>query len=120
MTAATEWDGPAELKQVVASRPDSVERLMHETSIATSMSQFLLPLRGHASMLARLPSRYLERAIGVIYRPDTERYSHYFHADPARQFDALVHVDRSTALRPLERSALWKQDEVPETYPSGL
>ncbi|MBB3219397.1 erythromycin esterase family protein [Pseudoduganella umbonata] len=120
VTAATEWDGPAELKPVVASRPDSVERLMHETSIATGMGQFLLPLRGHDSMLARLPSRYLERAIGVIYRPDTERYSHYFHADAARQFDALVHVDRSTALPPLERSALWQQDEMPETYPSGL
>jgi erythromycin esterase-like protein len=120
VTAATEWDGPAELKQVVASRPDSVERLMHETSIATGMAQFLLPIRGHDSMLARLPSRYLERAIGVIYRPESERYSHYFYADAAKQFDALVHVDRSTALQPLERSALWQQDEVPETYPSGL
>ncbi len=120
VTAATEWDGPAELKQVVPSRPGSVERLLHETAAATGMGRFLLPLRGRDSMLARLPSRYLERAIGVIYRPDTERHSHYFHADAARQFDALVHVDRSTALRPLERSALWRQDEVPETYPSGL
>jgi erythromycin esterase-like protein len=120
VTAATDWDGPAELKQVVPSRQDSVERLMHEVSISTGMERFLLPIRGRDSMLARLPSRYLERAIGVIYRPDTERYSHYFHADAAKQFDALIHVDRSTALRPLERSALWQQDEVPETYPSGL
>jgi erythromycin esterase-like protein len=120
VTAATDWDGPAELKHVVPSRPDSVERLMHATSVATGLGQFLLPLRGHDSMLARLPSRYLERAIGVIYRPDTERQSHYFRADAAKQFDALVHVDRSTALQPLERSALWRQDEVPETYPSGL
>lgn len=120
VTAASDWDGAAELKQVVPSRPDSVERLMHDTSVATGMGQFLLPIRGHDSVLARLPSRYLERAIGVIYRPDTERHSHYFQADAARQFDALVHVDRSTALRPLERSALWRHDEVPETYPSGL
>ncbi|TWI69589.1 erythromycin esterase-like protein [Pseudoduganella lurida] len=120
VTAATDWDGPAELKQVVASRTDSVERLLHETSIAAGLPQFLLPLRGRDSMLARLPSRYLERAIGVIYRPETERFSHYFHADAARQFDAIIHVDRSAALQPLERSALWQQDEVPETYPSGL
>jgi erythromycin esterase-like protein len=120
VTAASDWDGPAELKQVVASRPDSVERLMHETAVATGMAQFLLPIRGRDSVLARLPSRFLERAIGVIYRPESERHSHYFHADAAKQFDALIHVDRSTALRPLERSALWQLDEVPETYPSGL
>lgn len=120
VTAATDWDGPAELKQVVASRPDSVERLLHDVATASGMAQFLLPLKGRDSALARLPVRRLERAIGVIYRPDTERYSHYFGADAAKQFDALIHVDRSTALQPLERSALWQLDEVPETYPSGL
>jgi erythromycin esterase-like protein len=120
VTAASDWDGPAELKSVVASRPDSIERLLHETAIASGLAQFLLPLRGRDSALARLPQRYLERAIGVIYRPASERHSHYFHADAAQQFDAIVHVDYSTALQPLERSALWQQDEVPETYPSGL
>ncbi|WEF35010.1 erythromycin esterase family protein [Pseudoduganella chitinolytica] len=120
VTAATDWDGPAELKRVVASRPDSVERLLHDVATAGGMAQFLLPLKGRDSALARLPVRRLERAIGVIYRPDTERYSHYFGADAAKQFDALIHVDRSTALQPLERSALWQMDEVPETYPSGL
>lgn len=120
VTAATDWDGPAELKQVVPSRPDSVERLLHEVAVASGMGQFLLPLKGRDSALARLPKRLLERAIGVIYRPDTERYSHYFQAQAAQQFDALIHVDRSTALQPLERSALWQLDEVPETYPSGL
>ncbi|SFU51431.1 erythromycin esterase family protein [Pseudoduganella namucuonensis] len=116
VTAASEWDGPAELKPVVPSRPDSVERLLH----ATGMGNFLLPLRGHNSVLAQLPDRRLERAIGVIYRPESERHSHYFHADAAQQFDALIHVDRGSAVRPLERSALWHGDEVPETYPSGL
>ncbi|UGQ48292.1 erythromycin esterase family protein [Massilia endophytica] len=116
VTAASEWDGPAELKRVVPSRQGSIERLLHETGIR----QFLLPIRGRNSVLAGLGDRYLERAIGVIYRPDTERMSHYFYADVARQFDALIHVDTSTALRPLERSALWRHEEAPETYPSGL
>jgi erythromycin esterase-like protein len=116
VTAASEWDGPAELKRIVPSREGSLERLLHETGI----ERFLLPLRGHDSALAGLRERYLERAIGVIYRPDTERLSHYFHADAARQFDALIHVDTSTALRPLEPSALWAEDDVPDTYPSGL
>lgn len=116
VTAATEWDGPAELKRIVPSRQGSLERLLHEVG----MPRFLLPVRGRQSALSQLRERYLERAIGVIYRPDTERMSHYFHADAARQFDALIHVDTSTALQPLERSALWPQDEVPETYPSGL
>ncbi|WP_342114992.1 erythromycin esterase family protein [Pseudoduganella sp. OTU4001] len=116
VTAASDWDGPAELKPVVPSRPDSVERLLHEVG----MPVFLLPLRGRGSALARVDGRLLERAIGVIYRPDTERLSHYFHADAARQFDALIHVDRTTALTPLERSALWQHEEPAETYPSGL
>jgi len=72
------------------------------------------------SALARLGDSLLERAIGVIYRPQTERLSHYFHADLARQFDAVVHIDRSSALQPLERSALWQLEEPAETYPSGL
>ncbi|MCE3261507.1 MAG: erythromycin esterase family protein [Pseudoduganella sp.] len=116
VTAASEWDGPAELKPIVQSRPDSVEYLLHQVG----MPAFLLPLRGHDSALARVDGRLLERAIGVIYRPETERMSHYFHADPERQFDALIHVDRTTALTPLERSAPWHHDEPAETYPSGL
>jgi hypothetical protein len=62
----------------------------------------------------------LERAIGVIYRPQTERQSHYFQARLTEQFDALIHIDRTTALVPLEPSAHWYREEVPETYPSGL
>jgi hypothetical protein len=62
----------------------------------------------------------LERAIGVIYRPETERHSHYFDARLADQFDALIHVDRTRALEPLERTALWDRGEPPETFPTGL
>ena len=62
----------------------------------------------------------LERAIGVIYRPETERASHWFHARLAQQFDAVVHIDRTTAVQPLEPTSLWEAGEPPETYPTGL
>jgi erythromycin esterase-like protein len=62
----------------------------------------------------------LERAIGVIYRPDTERQSHWFHARLPQQFDAVIHLDYTTAVEPLERTALWDAGEPPETYPTGL
>ena len=62
----------------------------------------------------------LERAIGVIYRPETERASHYFHASLPAQFDAVLHFDRTRAVEPLERTAAWEKDEVPETFPSGV
>jgi erythromycin esterase-like protein len=65
------------------------------------------------------PTR-LERAIGVIYRPETERQSHYFHARVAEQFDAIIHIDKTTALEPLNRTSLWVEGQVPETYPSAL
>jgi erythromycin esterase-like protein len=62
----------------------------------------------------------LERAIGVIYRPDTERQSHYFHARLSDQFDAIIHVDESSAVRPLDAEAQVAADELPETFPSAL
>jgi erythromycin esterase-like protein len=92
----------------------SVEALMHSVGIP----QFVLNLDDHR--LGGFSTPLLERAIGVIYRPQTERQSHYFHARLTEQFDALIHVDRSTALVPLEPSTHWYHEEVPETYPSGL
>ena len=62
----------------------------------------------------------IERAIGVLYLPDTERRSHYFQARVSDQFDAVIHVDSTHALEPLERTAHWDALEVAETYPSGL
>jgi erythromycin esterase-like protein len=59
----------------------------------------------------------LERAIGVIYRPETERLSHYFDARLAEQFDAVIHIDETSALEPLERTSEWEVGELPETYP---
>ena len=61
----------------------------------------------------------LERAIGVIYRPQTERVSHYFDARISDQFDAVLHFDTTRAVEPLERTGTWDDGELPETYPSG-
>ena len=63
---------------------------------------------------------HLERAIGVLYLPQTERQSHYFSATLARQFDFVIHIDDTRAVEPLERSTGWEAGEVAETYPSGL
>ena len=68
---------------------------------------------------ADLEGQALQRAIGVVYRPQTERLSHYFHAAAGEQFDAVIHIDETRALEPLEA---WARDEMdlPETYPSGV
>jgi erythromycin esterase-like protein len=67
-----------------------------------------------------LRNERLERAIGIIYRPDTELISHYFHARLPDQFDAILHYDHTRAVEPLERTAEWEMGEVEETFPSGL
>lgn len=117
VAAADDWDQPVQHKRVQASRPDSIEGLMH----AACPRRCLLPLRGGSAQLrAVLAQPLLERAIGVIYRPDTERWSHYFHASVSRQFDALVHFDTTRAVLPLEVEQPWEHAEEAETYPSGL
>ena len=115
VTAASRWGGPAERKRVRPALPGSYEALLHEAGLERS----LLLLRGD-HRVAGLGQPRLERAIGVIYRPETERTSHYFHSSLSVQFDALLHFDRTRAVEPLERTALWQQAEVPETFPSGL
>jgi len=62
----------------------------------------------------------LERAIGVVYRPQTERQSHYFRARVADQFDAVIHIDETRAVEPLERTGRWERGEAPETYPFAV
>jgi erythromycin esterase-like protein len=87
----------------------------------TGLPRFVLPLRdGDPAAVAWLRKPRLERAIGVIYRPETERQSHYFYARLPDQFDAVVHLDETSALVPLERVAGWEHGELPETYPSAL
>jgi len=95
---------------------DSYEALLH----ATHLPAFLLcPLASGDSGRALSEPR-LERAIGVIYHPHTERQSHWFAANAARQYDALVHIDATRAVEPLERTSTWELGEPPETYPSAL
>ena len=114
VTAASDWDANAERKLVRPALDGSIESLLH----AVGLPQFVLQM--HDERLAGFVTPLLERAIGVIYRPQTERQSHYFHARVGEQFDLLIHVDRTTALVPLEPSPHWYHEEVPETYPSGL
>ena len=115
VTAASAWDAPAERKRVRPALPESFEALLHEVGEPA----FALDLGGGAAAEVLRPAR-LERAIGVIYRPETERVSHYFSARLAEQFDAVVHVDETRAVEPLERTAGWELGEPPETYPSAL
>lgn len=113
VTAAADWDGPAETKQVRRALSGSYEEAFHHTGL----SRFMLPLRDATV----LPSNaMLERAIGVIYVPETERQSHYFYAHLAQQFDAVLHFDETRAVVPLERNAHWEAGEAPETYPMGI
>ena len=116
VTAASEWDGPAYRKHVRASLAGSYERLFHEVGVP----RFLLRLRTDAELSAALATPRLERAIGVLYLPETERQSHYFHARMSEQFDYVLHFDETRAVEPLERTPLWESGEVAETYPSGL
>ena len=116
VTAASEWDGPAEHKRVRPGMPGSYEELLHDTGI----ERFLLPLRGDNPAREALMQRRLERAIGVIYLPRTERQSHYFSAQMAIQFDAVIHIDRTTAVTPLDPGGGWHSEEPPETYPGGF
>ncbi len=115
VTAASDWDAPAEIKRVRPGLPGSYEALFHDVGIPC----FLLDLRGNGAARALSEPR-LERAIGVIYRPETERSSHYFSARLPQQFDAVIHFDETRAVEPLERNPEWVGEEVPETYPSAL
>jgi erythromycin esterase-like protein len=115
VTAASDWGGVAERKQVLPGMEGSYELLFHQARIPN----FLLTLRNRVDVAKQLRHPLLERAIGVIYRPDTERWSHYFDARLSEQFDAIIHFDETRAVEPLERTAEWDRGEA-ETYPSGF
>ena len=114
VTAATDWDEPAQRKRVRPALPESHEAQLH----ATGIPRFFLPVR---QLAAELKAPRLERFIGVIYRPETERWSHYYEAHLPHQFDALLHFDESRALGPLERTPRWDKGEgdLPQTFPSA-
>jgi erythromycin esterase-like protein/adenine/guanine phosphoribosyltransferase-like PRPP-binding protein len=116
VTAATEWDGPAFRRHVRPALAGSYERLFHEVGIP----RFLLPLRTDLELASALAAPRLERAIGVIYVPQRERQSHYFHARLPQQFDYVLHFDETRAVEPLDRTTGWEAGELAETFPSGL
>ena len=120
VTAADDWDEPVQRKTVRPSLPGSWERLFHEAAASSGSDRFWLHTHDDARLTALLSETRLERAIGVIYRPETERMSHYFEAELAEQFDAVIHLDQTRALTPLERNPAWEKGELPETYPSGI
>jgi erythromycin esterase-like protein len=109
VTAASEWGGPAERRNLRPAPRGSWEELFHEQRDAA----FLIDP-------AQLSGRRLERAVGVVYLPQTERVSHAFQARIASQFDAVIHLQQTSALEPLERSSEWIAGELPETFPTGV
>ena len=117
VTAASDWDQPPQRKRVRDGLKGSWEEVFHQTGI----QRFLLVLRDNAALRKLVEPLRLQRAIGVIYRPETERQSHYFHTRLAGQFDAMIHIDETSALEPLDKGAVWSSSgEAPETFPSGI
>jgi|SRR5579884_2590277 len=116
VTAANHWHEQPERKIVRVPLPGSWEALFHETGVAN----FYIRLDRAAAAYPPMRGRLLERAIGVVYRPASEFYSHYFEARMAEQFDAVFHYDRTRAVEPLDRTAQWEAGEVVETFPTGL
>lgn len=115
VACASEWGGPMEVKSVTPSRSDSYERLSHDSGV----DRFLLDLREgiHDDLRHRLLAVRLERFIGVIYRPETERYSHYAECSLPQQFDAWVWFDQTTPVAPLKTRS---DAGAPDTWPFGL
>ena len=96
--------------------PDSYEALFHQAGI----DRFVLNLRDESAVREALMESRLQRAIGVLYLPHSERRSHYFHTQLPQQFDAIIHVDRTSAVAPLEQVSRPSGREVPETFPEGV
>lgn len=115
VAAASEWDAPMEIKTVRPSRSDSYEALCHEVGT----DRFLLDLRAgrHDDLRRAMADPRLERYIGVVYRPETERWSHYSYASLPDQYDAFVWFDKTSAVIPLPTQVAAGEDE---TYPFGL
>jgi erythromycin esterase-like protein len=114
VTAASDWDEPHRRKRVRDGLEGSWEDVFHRCG----MERSVLVLRGNEMVRALTMPERLQRAIGVIYRPETERHSHYFQTRLADQFDVMIHIDETQALEPLDRGEQHAQE--PETYPSGV
>jgi len=132
--AADDWDEPPRHKKVVPSLANSIERVFHTASLESKQPNFLLIFRNaedkqskaisseQAKLNEALGEPLLQRAIGVVYRPETERWSHYFDAKLSHQFDAVIHVDTTRAVRPFDHTFHIEQSDetVPLTYPEGV
>ncbi len=120
VTATSDWDEPGQRRRVRPALPGSYESLLHDVEIPA----YLLKFDGHDASNHDLINEFriprLERAIGVVYRPETERLSHYFLASLPEQFDAVIHIDETQAVEPLDLTEHWQVDEEPETYPFGI
>ncbi len=120
VTAASDWGQPARRRTIRPALPESYEHLLHEVvDERLAPARFWMPMTD-SDAAAVLAEPRLERAIGVVYRPQTERASHYFPARLDHQFDVVVHIDRTSALHPLDDIAAWDPLEPPETYPTGI
>jgi erythromycin esterase-like protein len=116
VTAASDWGARAERKRVRPALRESYEDVFH----SVALPRFWINLRRPEREVEVLKKPRLERAIGVIYRPETERLSHYFNAHLSAQFDAIIHIDETSAVEPLERTSVWDKGELPETYPFNV
>ncbi|MFY0563857.1 erythromycin esterase family protein [Archangium lansingense] len=114
--AARQWDMPGLRRRVRPAMRGSYEALFHEVGLPG----FLLRMEDLGEAGSGLRERRLERAIGVIYAPHSERYSHYFYADLPAQFDAVLHYDRTSALQPLDRDAGHEEEDAADTWPFGM
>ncbi len=129
VTAAADWGGPMLRRTVLPAGPGTFEQAFSSWGLPAFWSRTGARLQGGATgsahdqaptLVVRPGDVLLERAIGVIYRPETEHVSHWFAADMHAQFDAVIHLDRTSALEPLDRTVRWDRGEPPETYPTGL
>lgn len=116
VSAAQDWDEPVERFHINPPLTGSVESVFEKTGIPA----FMLNLRDQPGVRRLLEDSRLHRAIGVVYRPLSERWSHYYHTHLCHQFDAVIHLNETRALEPLEATPEWHVGEVAETYPSGL
>ena len=111
VAASSDWDGPLEHKALRPALDGSWERLFHEVGIP----RFCLVTNNAPSRA--LAGARLNRSIGVVYRPQTERWSHYFTSELSRQFDIVLHYDTTRALRPLDVPTAWPSDDRHRSSP---
>jgi erythromycin esterase-like protein len=117
VTAAPDWwDSPPTCAPLKPATQDSYEGLFHQTGCR----RFVLNLRQSNRATAGLRTPRAERSVGVVYRPDSERTGQYFEAILPEQFDAVIHIDETRAVEPLERTRQWAKGDVPQTFPAGV